>query len=222
MTDPSRIAFIAAAVFAVVNWIAVSRRSKAAEYVSKPAVMMALIVAVLTFGTDDPRRWAFVAALAFSLAGDVFLMLPSDRFLFGVGAFFVAHVAYIVGLRMDTSAAISLVAGVLIVGAFALTVGRRIVVAVRERAPELATPVSAYVAVISVMVASAVATKNPYAAAGAAIFMASDTLIAWNRFVQPPRRSAAEAVSEKPWAPVTIMVTYHAGQALLALSLVRR
>ena len=145
------------------------------------------------------------------MLGDIFLMLPSDRFLFGVGAFFVAHVAYIVGLRMDSSAAVSLVAGVIVVGAFAITVGRHIVLAVREQAPELATPVSAYVAVISVMVASAIATKNPYAAVGAVVFMASDTLIAWNRFVQP-----------LAWAPVTIMVTYHVGQALLALSLVRR
>lgn len=211
MTDASRIAFAAAAVLAVLNWIAVARRIKPLEYVSKPTVMVALIAAVVAFDTPDARAWSFVAALAFSLLGDVFLMLPSDRFLFGVAAFFIAHVAYIVGLRMDSSAAVSLVAGVIVVGAFAITVGRHIVLAVRRQAPELATPVSAYVAVISVMVASAIATKNPYAAVGAVVFMASDTLIAWNRFVQP-----------LTWAPVTIMVTYHFGQGLLALSLVRR
>jgi uncharacterized membrane protein YhhN len=210
VTDTSRVALATAAVLAVLNWVAVARRVKPLEYVAKPGVMVALIVAVLAFDTSDPRRWAFVAALAFSMLGDVFLMLPKDRFIFGVGAFFVAHVAYIVGLRMDSSAAVSLVAGVLVVGAFAFTVGRRIVLAVRSQEPALATPVSAYVAVISVMVASAIATKNPYAAIGAVIFMASDTLIAWNRFVQP-----------LGWAPVTIMVTYHVGQALLAVSLVR-
>jgi uncharacterized membrane protein YhhN len=211
VTDPSRIALAAAAVLAVLNWFAVARRIKPLEYVAKPSVMVALIVATLGFDVDDPRRWAFVAALVASMLGDIFLMLPSDRFLFGVGAFFLAHVAYIVGLRMDTSAAISLVVGVLVVGVFAITVGRHIVGAVRRSDPEFATPVSAYVAVISVMVASAIATKNPNAAAGAAIFMASDTLIAWNRFVQP-----------LAWAPVAIMVTYHVGQALLVLSLVRR
>lgn len=173
--------------------------------------MIAMIVAVLAFDSPEARVWAFAAALAFSLLGDVFLMLPADRFLFGVGAFFLAHVAYILGLRMDSSAVVSLIAGVIVVGTFAITVGRHIVIAVRKDAPELATPVSAYVAVISVMVASAIATKNLYAAVGAVIFMASDTLIAWNRFVQP-----------HAWAPVTIMVTYHLGQGLLALSLVRR
>lgn len=211
MTDVSRIAFVVAAVFAVLNWLAVARRVEPLEYVSKPAVMVGLIAAVVAFDTPDERAWVFVAALAFSMLGDIFLMLPADRFLFGVGAFFLAHVAYIVGLRMDSSAGISLVAGIIVVGAFAITVGRHIVLAVRKQAPELATPVSAYVAVISVMVASAIATKNPYAAVGAVVFMASDTLIAWNRFVQP-----------LTWAPVTIMVTYHVGQALLALSLVRR
>jgi uncharacterized membrane protein YhhN len=211
VTDVSRIAFVVAAVFAVLNWLAVARRVEPLEYVSKPAVMVGLIAAVVAFDTRDERAWVFVAALAFSMLGDIFLMLPADRFLFGVGAFFLAHVAYIVGLRMDSSAGISLVAGIIVVGAFAITVGRHIVLAVRKQAPELATPVSAYVAVISVMVASAIATKNPYAAVGAVVFMASDTLIAWNRFVQP-----------LTWAPVTIMVTYHVGQALLALSLVRR
>ena len=211
MTDTSRIALAIAGLFAVLNWIAVARRIKPLEYICKPAVMLALIATVVAFDTPDERAWVFVAALAFSMLGDIFLMLPADRFLFGVGAFFLAHVAYIVGLRMDSSAALSLVAGMLVVGAFAVTVGRHIVLAVRKQAPELAMPVSAYVAVISVMVASAIATKNPYAAVGAVVFMSSDTLIAWNRFVQP-----------LAWAPVTIMVTYHVGQGLLALSLVRR
>lgn len=210
MTDASRIALLVAASIAVLNWIAVARRSEPLEYVSKPAVMVALIVAVAALNVDDPRRWAFVTALALSLLGDVFLMLPQDRFVLGVAAFFVAHLAYIVGLRMDETSSIALVVGLIAVAGFAMTVGRRIVVAVREKEPQLSTPVSAYVAVISVMVVSAVATRNAYAAAGAVVFMASDTLIAWNRFVQP-----------LAWAPVAIMVTYHVGQAALSVSLVR-
>ena len=42
----------------------------------------------------------------------------------------------------------------------------------------------------------------------AVLFMASDALIAWNRFV---RRLA--------WAPVVIMVTYHLGQLGLVTAL---
>jgi uncharacterized membrane protein YhhN len=59
------------------------------------------------------------------------------------------------------------------------------------------------------MLATALATGNVVAAAGAALFVASDTMIAWNRFVRP-----------LPMADVGIMVTYHLGQAALVLSLV--
>jgi len=65
-------------------------------------------------------------------------------------------------------------------------------------------------AVISAMLATALATGNVLAAAGAVLFVASDSMIAWDRFV---RRFA--------WAPVAIMVTYHLGQAGLVASLLR-
>jgi uncharacterized membrane protein YhhN len=73
---------------------------------------------------------------------------------------------------------------------------------------ELVGPVVAYMAVISVMVACALGTGDPVAAGGAALFLLSDSLIAWNRFVRP-----------LAWAPVTIMVTYHLAQTGLVLSL---
>ena len=65
-------------------------------------------------------------------------------------------------------------------------------------------------AVISAMLATALATGNVLAAAGAVLFVASDSMIAWDRFVHPFER-----------APVAIMVTYHLGQAGLVASLLR-
>jgi uncharacterized membrane protein YhhN len=62
--------------------------------------------------------------------------------------------------------------------------------------------------VISVMVASALASGIAVAAIGAISFAASDSLIAWDRFVRP-----------LAWSGVVIMVTYHVAQALLTLSL---
>ena len=64
--------------------------------------------------------------------------------------------------------------------------------------------------VIGTMVATAIATGNVLAAAGAVVFAASDTMIAWDRFVGSFPRSG-----------VWIMVTYHVGQAALVLSLLR-
>ena len=73
---------------------------------------------------------------------------------------------------------------------------------------ELAVPVALYMVVISVMLATALATGNVLAGVGAALFVSSDAMIAWNRFVRP---FAA--------ADLGIMVTYHLGQAGLVLSL---
>ena len=63
---------------------------------------------------------------------------------------------------------------------------------------------------IGTMLAVAVASGNPLAAVAAALFVASDSMIAWSRFVAP---FAA--------APVAIMVTYHLAQAGFVLSLLR-
>ena len=57
------------------------------------------------------------------------------------------------------------------------------------------------------MVAHAL-TASPVAGAGAVLFMGSDALIAWNRFLRP-----------LAWAPWAIIVTYHLAQALLTVSL---
>jgi uncharacterized membrane protein YhhN len=64
--------------------------------------------------------------------------------------------------------------------------------------------------VISAMVSAALATGVALAIAGSVLFFASDTLIAWNRFLRP-----------RPWMPLAIIVTYHVGQTGLVLSLAR-
>src|SRR5207248_1371173 len=116
---------VLAALFAVGNWYAILRQTRRGkrqrraavggdrsgatlgadrviEYVCKPAVMVALIGAALTIDpvNDAMRAW-FVVALVFSLAGDVFLMLPEDRselfFVAGLGSFLIAHIAYVGG-----------------------------------------------------------------------------------------------------------------------------
>jgi uncharacterized membrane protein YhhN len=210
MTTEAGLWLAAAGVFAVGDWIAVARRSKPLEYVCKPAATALLLVTALALQPDDPgqRAW-FVVALGWSLAGDVFLMLPGDRFVAGLGSFLFAHVSYVVGFAQDDFSQGALLVGVLIAGAIGAAIGSRVLVAVRRGpTPQLSAPVAVYMVVISAMVATALATGDPVAAAGALVFELSDSLIAWNRFVRPLR-----------WAPVAIMVTYHVGQSLLVLSL---
>jgi uncharacterized membrane protein YhhN len=196
-----------AAALAGADWIAVWRASRAWEYAAKPLALVALVGVALTLVPEDEsmRTW-FVVALVLSLAGDVFLMLSQNLFVAGLAAFLLGHVAYIAGFGVGE--AWPWVLGVAVVGA---AVGTPVVRALlRDGHRDLLGPVLAYMAVISVMVACAIGDGDPRAIAGAALFMYSDSLIAWNRFVRPRR-----------WAPVTIMVTYHLGQAGLVLSLLR-
>jgi uncharacterized membrane protein YhhN len=202
---------------AAVDWAAVHLRSKPAEYLAKPGCMVFLVLAALAIDpVDDGARTALVAALVLSVLGDVLLMLPGRQpdtpgpnlFVAGLASFLLAHVAYVVGFLLEGVEAGGLALGLVPVALVALTVGRRVVAAVRAGdEPELATPVTAYVAVISAMLLFAFGTGDARAMVGACLFAGSDSLIAWQRFVRP-----------RPWGPVTIIVTYHLAQALLVVS----
>jgi uncharacterized membrane protein YhhN len=206
------------AVFAVGDWLACVRETASSawrrvEYVCKPAALLALVVAAATLdaatGADARQRW-FVAALVSSLVGDVLLMLPRDYFVGGLAAFFVAHCCYLAGFWSHGPELVPL----LIAAAFAALVigilGAKIIGAVRAQDPALVGPVAAYIVVIGGMLATALAVGNPWAAVGAVLFVASDSMIAWDRFV-----------ARVPNASVLIMITYHLGQAGLVASLTR-
>jgi uncharacterized membrane protein YhhN len=191
------------------NWTAVANQNKGLEYLCKPAVVLFLIGLALTLDPHDSgaRSW-FVVALVFSLAGDVFLMLPQDRFILGLASFFFAHLAYVIGMVVDGVSVARMLAGILVIAASFLVVGTQIVRAAYASEPELALPVMAYMAVISAMVVTAFGVGEPLGVAGALLFYASDALIGWSRFVR-----------EYTWAPVVIIVTYQLGQLGLVLSL---
>lgn len=210
MTSAAWLTLAVAGVFAAGDWLSRLRHSKPLEYVCKPLALAALLgVALLLDPADETRRAWFVAALGFSLAGDVLLMLPSDRFVAGLAAFLAGHVCYVGGLWVDGPGGIALAVALVAVAVLVAPVTTRLMRALSdERGRPYRMPVAAYVVVISLMLASALASGNARAAAGAALFVFSDTLIAWDRFVTPLR-----------WAPVAIMVTYHVGQAGLTLSL---
>jgi uncharacterized membrane protein YhhN len=69
------------------------------HYVFKPATtFLILVMTVLQnphYGTSESYQWLIGSGLVLSLAGDVFLMLPQDCFIQGLGSFLVAHLLYI-------------------------------------------------------------------------------------------------------------------------------
>jgi uncharacterized membrane protein YhhN len=197
-------------VVAAGDWHAVFHGIKPLEYVCKPLTMVVLFAATLALDVDDPavRTW-FLVAIALCLAGDVLLMLPQDLFVFGLGAFLLGHVAYIVGMHVDGIDGPRFMVGLVLAVAGLAVIGTQILRAIRSGPePELGGPVLAYMAVISTMVASAIGTGHVAGIAGAVSFYVSDALIAWNRFLRATRQ-----------AGLAIMVTYHLAQVGLVLSL---
>jgi uncharacterized membrane protein YhhN len=192
--------FLAFAAAAVIDWIAVVQENRPLEWVAKPA---ALALLLLWAALGDAPSWALIAALAFSLLGDVYLMLPGNLFVAGLGAFLIGHLAYIdafqapLGWRLLWSA--------LVLGLSA-PLGLRIVGAVPR--PPVRLAVTAYMVVIGIMAGSAIAAGLPGAILGALLFMLSDSMIAWNKFVAP-----------FGGARLAIIVTYHVGQLLLVSAL---
>jgi uncharacterized membrane protein YhhN len=207
------LAWACAAVFVVAagaNWWSRWTDNRSVELWSKPLALIALIGVAVTLDPVDPlvRTW-FVVALVCSLAGDVFLLDGDRRFIPGLVAFLLAHVAYTIGLVVAPDWSwIGFMIGVGVVGVLAATIGVRIVRAARRDEPVLGPAVGAYLAAISLMFCAAVATGNPWAIVGAGLFVASDSVLGWRQFV-----------GSAPWMPVTVMVTYHLGQAGLVASL---
>ena len=150
-------------------------------------------------------------ALAASWAGDVALLSRSDAGLLGgVGSFAAAHVAYVTAIRRrypaPPDARVAAAAGTVLATA-GTVLWRRLDTDERRR---LRLPVLGYAALVVAMGATAVRAGLHHGdralAAGGALFVLSDTLVAAGVF-GGRRRPAREAA---------VMVTYASAQALLA------
>jgi uncharacterized membrane protein YhhN len=197
-------------VAAGANWWSRWTGHRQTELWSKPVALIALIAVAAALDPVDPavRAW-FVVALVCSLAGDVFLLDGDRRFVPGLVAFLLAHVAYTIGLVVAPEWSwAGFVLGAVATAVLAVAVGIRIVRAASRSKPVLGPAVSAYLVAISVMFCAAVATGNAWAIIGAGLFVASDSVLGWRQFVGTAR-----------WMPVTVMVTYHLGQFGLVASL---
>jgi uncharacterized membrane protein YhhN len=191
---------VAAIACAVTDWIAVATERRLLEYVAKPATLgFLLLYAAAGAGT----AWFLIAALALSLLGDVYLMLPEQLFPAGLVAFLLAHVAYIAGFDATPLARAGWFA---VVAGASIPLARRIIRGVPR--PPLRIGVGLYMAIISLMVASAIASGELVAAIGALFFFLSDSLIALDRFVSPIAGGR-----------LAIIVTYHVGQLFLVIAL---
>lgn len=215
MTSPAWTFLVAAAIAAALDWLSLVRHDLRTERIAKPAVIVALIVVALTLDPVVPaaRPWV-VAALVASLAGDL-LLLPGGRFRPGLAAFFVAQLLYLVAFVQRPLDPIGAVVAIVGVGVVYAVAGRHIVEAAAAADRRLGAAVLAYLGAISLMAIAASATFEPLIVVGAWLFVASDAVLGWTRFVGGIRDLDPDA----PPLRLAVMVPYHAAQALLVLSL---
>ena len=191
------------------------------HWLFKPLTMVfaLLLVAISahnerTCGRFDWKITALLAAaLAGSLAGDAFLMVPGN-FIAGLVSFLIAHLFYVAlfhqGQRWFAHR-----------GALAATLGIGVAMYAFLWAgglpPALRGPVAVYVLVIALMAAQAFGRAHVLrdapatrVAVGAGLFMLSDALLATNRFVMP-----------LPLSQVWVLGTYYAAQWLIVAGVLR-
>ncbi len=190
------------------------------HYIGKPLATVLLCWQVLRVTTPVSARYrrAVAIGMALSLVGDVCLMLPGDLFVPGLVAFLLAHIGYIVAFAPGSGAKAR-------AAAFALVaiIGTANLVGLLPRvAPELKIPVLAYTIVLAAMaafalarawtpaVSSALPHSARWGAIGAMLFMASDSLLAWDRFA-----------GGIPMSPLLVLGTYYAAQWCIARSVER-
>jgi uncharacterized membrane protein YhhN len=181
-------------------------------YVFKPLTTILILIVALLPGTFLADRYAGAIGLGllFSLAGDVWLMLPGNRFLYGLVSFLLAHICYIFAFFTNASASdfpwpvipLALIGAIILMYLWPAL------------SASLKGAVGLYVAVIVVMATLAVSRSiasfsigTLSAAIGALLFMASDAMLSINRFRRPFHLAQA-----------AVLGTYFVGQLFIALS----
>ncbi|MCM2376911.1 lysoplasmalogenase [Pseudomonas marginalis] len=175
----------------------------------KPLPILALLGWLHDAPPTDYRRWISLG-LIFSLLGDVLLAWPGDLFVFGLGAFLVAHLAYLKAYLSDCNR-LALMPLLLALGVGTVLLGMLI----SSSLGPLLVPVIVYATAISAMLWRALARlgtdvpkRSAFLAAGGALaFAFSDGVIGIDRFVSPLRA-----------APYIIILSYWLGQWGIAAS----
>ena len=195
-----------AAVIAVTFFVSRSLDLVWLNVVLKPLPLIALWYLVARWSQE---RFAKIIGVGFgfSALGDVLLEYPADLFVFGLGAFLIAHLCYIAAFLARSTELKPLRALPCIAWCGGMFVW------MQPTLGELLLPVGIYVTVIAVMLWRAAATfvqgdgSGRWALVGAVVFAFSDSLLAINRFIDPFVGAA-----------YLVMVTYWGGQLCLALS----
>ena len=220
LTTPTRLKLAYAGLAAVDTWLSGQHAPLAhrARFLTKPLLMPVLAASLATDprATGSPLRTSTLAAQAGGWGGDVALLGEGTRpFLTGAGSFAVGHVAYLTGfLRHRSPAPVTGNSRARVVAALWLTSAPVVAAMAARRHRELGAPVFGYSTMLALMAAAAghldpaiSPTSRRLTAAGAGLFMLSDSMLGVRKFVLADPPAALET---------GVMATYTAAQFLLS------
>jgi uncharacterized membrane protein YhhN len=202
-TGASALLAIAAATGLLAPWLL---------FVFKPltTVLILLHAARRRGASPQARRWV-MAGLVLSLCGDVALLWPERGFVPGLVCFLLAHAAYLGAFTRP----VRLAARAWPFAAYAAVAGGILWLLWPGVPAALRPPVAAYVVFLAAMAAQAAVVGLTAAvrgdapagvlAAGGALFVLSDAMLATNKFH-----------GALPWASLWILATYWAAQWCIA------
>jgi uncharacterized membrane protein YhhN len=178
------------------------------NFVFKPLATIVIIAYAWprAAGRPDVRRWVLVG-LVLSLGGDVALLWPTEGFLPGLVSFLLAHLAYLVAFTRERR----LAADWAPFAVYAVVAGSVLALLWPGVPGALRAPVVVYVVCLASMAAQAAVLwrtgveRTGVLALGGALFLASDALLATNKFA-----------AELPAASFWILATYWSAQWCIA------
>lgn len=149
--------------------------------------------------------WIMMIGLFFCMLGDGLLIW----FVVGLTAFLIGHLFYIGGFLTRWSFSWLQFLTIIPIAVYGLVMGSQLVEALQSAGSHaLVIPVIFYLIVISIMFWTSIMTGNKWAIFGSTLFIISDSVLAWNKFV-----------SDITFSGEIIMITYYGAQFLIAKTL---
>lgn len=179
-------------------------------YIFKPMTTLSIALLCWYLAPEiNDYVWLILLGLLLSTLGDIFLMLPKDRFIPGLVSFLIAHVIYIFAFskHINVTYTWALILPLILIAMTYLTL-------LWSSLADMKIPVFVYMSVIVIMAWVSGEryfgldnSASLYAFAGALVFLFSDATLAFDRFKK--QFHSAYAV---------IIVSYYVAQYLIALS----
>jgi alkenylglycerophosphocholine hydrolase len=150
-------------------------------------------------------HWLTLIGLVFCMLGDGFI---EKSFVLGLGAFLIGHLFYLSGFfnafHFSKIGMLMLIPIIL----YSIIIGKHVITAPQASGEiTLTLPVIIYIIAISTMLWAAIMTQNVWLIIGSILFVISDSILAWNKFV-----------SIVPFSSVFVMTTYYSAQFFIAHS----